>query len=186
MTVPDEPSRTPGVRVIRGVSVGDDRGRFCKVLTPSFFGGSVPHFEECFWSQSGAGVVRGFHLQLPPADHDKLVFCMTGAALDVVLDLRVGSPQYGCAETIELLGGDGRVVFIPRGVAHAFQALTDSTILCYLTSSAHDVTHDAGIHWESAGVEWPLPVHAVSARDSALPRLADFRSPFTLGDGTER
>jgi dTDP-4-dehydrorhamnose 3,5-epimerase len=180
MVVSSGKFETPGVRIIHGVSVTDPRGRFCKALTGAFFGGKPPRFEELFWSESRRGVVRGFHLQMPPAAHDKMVFCVSGRVFDVVLDVRADSPSYGKPESFELVGGNGVSLFIPAGVAHAFQALSDKAILGYLTTTAHSPAHDSGVHWASVGVHWPITPRLVSERDQAMPRFDDFESPFRL------
>jgi len=146
---------------------------------PEFAARGLPtRWAECFYSRSGRGVVRGFHAQLPPVAHDKLVACLAGAAFDAVLDLRPASPTYRRTATVTLRVGDGQALLIPAGVAHAFQALAYDTLLLYLTGSPHDAARDAGVRWDSAGVPWPLPVAAVSPRDAALPPLVDFVSPF--------
>jgi dTDP-4-dehydrorhamnose 3,5-epimerase len=171
---------TPGaVRVTHPVH-RDERGWFAKPFDAPRFAarGLAPDWVECFASLSRRGVVRGFHLQLPPAQHDKLVWVAFGAAVSVLLDLRRGSPAYGVPEMVEHDRGHGDALFVPRGVAHAFQALTDDTLLVYLVTSAHDGARDAGVRWDSVGVRWPVAPGPVSARDRALPTLAAFDSPF--------
>ncbi len=174
---------TPGaVRVTHAVH-RDARGWFAKPFdAPRFAALGLPHeWVECFASRSRRGVVRGFHLQLPPAQHDKLVWLASGAAVSVLLDLRRGSPAYAVPETVTHDDGHNDALFIPRGVAHAFQALADDTLLVYLVTSAHDPARDAGVRWDSVGVRWPLDPGPVSARDRALPTLAAFASPFQYG-----
>jgi dTDP-4-dehydrorhamnose 3,5-epimerase len=159
---------------------GDSRGRFVKPFTTTGFerAGLRHDWAECFWSESRFGVVRGFHIQLPPADHAKLIWAAAGASHSVLLDLRAGSPTFGTAESVRLDASNGHALFAPEGVAHAFQAMAEGTILTYLVTSGHDPALDAGVRWNSAGVEWPLAVTEVSARDRALPTLAEFKSPF--------
>ena len=174
---------TPGCMVLRHGIRRDDRGWFTKPFDAVRFAvaGLPQAWAECFTSLSHRGVVRGFHLQLPPVDHDKLVWVVSGASMSALLDLRVGSPAYGTAETVGLDTATGEAVFVPRGVAHAFQALADATVLVYLVTAAHDPTRDAGVRWDSGGVRWPLPPSAISERDRALPSLDAFVSPFRLG-----
>lgn len=168
----------PGCVVRSGPVHRDERGWFVKPFQASAFAGTDPVWAECFATESARGVVRGFHLQLPPVAHAKLVWAAAGAARSVVLDLRAGSPSYGKAVPVDLRAGEGDALFVPPGVAHAFQARDDGTVLVYLVTSEHDATRDAGVRWDSAGVEWPLPVTTVSARDRALPALAEFATPF--------
>lgn len=174
------PLATPGCAVLRHGLRHDDRGWFAKPFDAARFASvSLPSvWAECFASLSHRGVVRGFHLQLPPADHDKLVWVAAGASVSALLDLRVGSPAYGRAEPVELDVAAGEALFVPRGVAHAFQAVADSTVLVYLVTTAHDPARDAGVRWDCGGVRWPLPPSAVSERDRALPGLDTFSSPF--------
>ncbi|MGB9111342.1 MAG: dTDP-4-dehydrorhamnose 3,5-epimerase family protein, partial [Acidimicrobiales bacterium] len=84
---------------------------------------------ERFYTRSHERVIRGLHLQEPPSDHDKLVYCANGAAFDVVVDLRIGSPTFGEFETVQLDGESLMAVFIPKGVAHGFASLSDGTVM---------------------------------------------------------
>ena len=177
------PLAVPGCVVVRHAIHCDDRGWFAKPFDAGRFAvaGLSHAWAECFASLSHKGVVRGFHLQLPPSDHDKLVWVAAGASLSALLDVRVGSPAFGRTDTIALDTARGEALYVPRGVAHAFQALADATVLVYLVTSPHDPARDAGIRWDSAGVPWPLPAAVVSARDRALPALEAFESPFRFG-----
>lgn len=177
------PLAIPGCSVLRHAVHRDDRGWFAKPFDAARFASAgLSHaWAECFASLSHRGVVRGFHLQLPPSDHDKLVWVAAGASMSAVLDLRVGSPSFGKIDVAELDTVQGEALYVPRGVAHAFQALADVTVLVYLVTSAHDPAHDAGIRWDSAHVKWPLPPAAISSRDRGLPALEAFDSPFRFG-----
>ena len=151
-----------------------------KLLHTELFRAAGLEFEvrEIYWSTSRKNVLRGMHFQLPPADHDKLVGCVAGRALDVALDLRrpggVGALWH--AETLD--AAEPSALFIPRGVAHGFLALEEDTLLFYATSTVHSPEHDAGVRWDSFGFEWPCSTPILSPRDSQLPQLADFVSPF--------
>lgn len=177
------PISIAGCHVLTAPVHDDSRGRFVKPFSAKAFreAGLDHQWAECFWSESRRGVVRGFHVQLPPAAHAKLVWAAAGESHSVLLDLRVNSATYGRTAAVRLSADNGRALYAPEGVAHAFQAIAAGTILGYLVTSAHDAAHDAGVRWDSAGVEWPLDVTEVSARDRALPALADFRSPFRAG-----
>lgn len=171
----------PGCLILRHPVPRDERGMFAKPFhAPSLESRGLNfHVAECFWSESMAGIVRGMHFQRPPFDHAKIITCQHGRAWDVVVDVRQGSPTYGQSIGIELEAGDGQAVLIPSGCAHGFQALLDATLMLYLVSRAHAPDHDSGIRWDSCGIKWALPVNSVSLRDSALPSLQDFASPFT-------
>jgi dTDP-4-dehydrorhamnose 3,5-epimerase len=170
----------PGCHLLTAPVHADSRGKFVKpYATGSFEPAGLDHqWAECFWSESRLGVVRGFHVQLPPSAHAKLIWAVAGESHSVLLDLRAGSPTYGKTESVRLDANNGRALYAPEGVAHAVQAIADGTVLTYLVTSAHDAALDAGVRWDSAGVSWPLAVTEVSARDRALPALADFATPF--------
>jgi|LauGreDrversion4_2_1035121.scaffolds.fasta_scaffold18449_2 dTDP-4-dehydrorhamnose 3,5-epimerase len=172
--------RTPGAHVLRPFVARDRRGDFCKVFDIEVFArhGLETRFEETFVTTSARDVIRGMHLQLPPHDHVKCVTCLQGRILDVIVDLREGSPMAGQHESIELAGSDPRTVYVPPGVAHGFCVLEGPAIVHYATSTRHAPSHDTGIRWDTFGMRWPVTQPIVSERDAALPTLAEFRSPF--------
>lgn len=169
----------PGAYHVPLARLGDARGAFVKTHAVSALARLGIHFElrEEFYSLSRRDVVRGMHLQLPPHDHDKIVYCPQGRALDVLLDLRKGE-GYGRSRGVLLGAGEPALVFIPRGVAHGFKALEDDTLMVYKTSSEHAPTHDAGVRWDSFGFDWDCAAPLTSERDCRHPALADFDSPF--------
>ena len=159
----------------------DHRGTFVKTFHDAAFHSLGLPFaaREEFFSTSQKNVVRGMHFQIPPADHAKLVYCVTGAVLDVVLDLRRNSPTYGRTHAEELTESNRRLLHIPTGFAHGFLALTEGALLVYKTSTVHDPACDRGIHWQGFGFAWPVGPEAIlSQRDKEFPSLADFNSPF--------
>lgn len=171
----------PGCLVLHPAVHRDARGWLVKSFhRPEFARLGLPtDFAEGFHTVSGAGVLRGLHLQLPPHDHVKLVGCPAGAVLDVVVDLRRDSPGYGRHHLIPLRADEGIQVLVPAGLAHGFLVVEGPAVVTYRTTTVHAPEADAGIHWASAGIDWPLSMPPVtSARDEALPRLADFDSPF--------
>lgn len=182
------PLAITGVMELRPRVHRDGRGRFVKPFhAPTFrANGLACDFAETFYTTSRRGVLRGMHLQLPPHDHEKLVFCASGEVLDVVVDLRVGSPTYGAHATCLLGDESGNVLYVPRGVAHGFYALSDDALLVYQVTTPHSPAHDGGVRWDSAGVDWPDSDPVISPRDHALPTLAEFRSPFRFGDAAHR
>jgi dTDP-4-dehydrorhamnose 3,5-epimerase len=175
-----EPSRIPGCSVVELVHHTDDRGSFVKLFRSSTFVelGLDPTIREVYWSTSARGVVRGLHFQTPPDAHAKTVGVVSGTILDVVLDLRAGSPTYGEHAAFELDATSARAVHVPLGCAHGFQALSDGATVAYLVGTEHAPEHDAGIRWDSAGIAWPLPDPVVSGRDLTFPALAEFETPF--------
>jgi dTDP-4-dehydrorhamnose 3,5-epimerase len=177
-----EPSGITGCALLHLFRAGDARGTFLKLFERSTFAelGLDPEVVEVFCSTSHLGVVRGLHFQLPPHAHAKTVVPLAGAIHDVVVDLRVDAPTYGEHAAFELSADAGTALHVPVGCAHGFQALTQDAIVAYLVSTEHAPEHDTGIHWDSAGIRWPLPPAMVSERDAALPHLGEFDSPFRM------
>ncbi len=159
--------------------IEDARGMFIKTFhAPAYRElGLETDFVEEYYTTSRCGVLRGLHFQTPPADHAKLVYCVSGTVFDAVLDLRAGSPAFGKCAHIELSAEKRNLLYIPRGLAHGFAALTDCTMV-YKVTSVHSPAQDAGIRWDSAGIPWPGEDFIISERDGAFPALADFQSPF--------
>ena len=118
------------------------------------------------------------HFQLPPHDHAKLVYCVCGRVLDVLLDLRKASPTFGQTASAELSRANSHVFYIPAGIAHGFLSLEDESVMVYKTTTVHQPDHDAGIRWDSFGFDCGSATPIISVRDTALPRLQEFVSPF--------
>lgn len=170
----------PGVYELEIPVHRDERGSFVKTFLESEFKrqGLAADFKEVFYSVSGARVLRGMHVQAPPSDQAKLVYCADGDAFDVLLDLRVGSPTFGKFETVELLGEEGRALYMPPGVAHGFYVREAPVVMIYHVTTEYVPGLDSGIAWNSFGAPWPDASPIVSARDASLPPLGDFKSPF--------
>lgn len=125
-------------------------------------------------SISRRGTLRGVHYALVPPGQAKYVYCPRGAVLDVVVDLRLGSPTYGVSDTARLDDEDRRAVYIPEGVGHAFMALEDDSALTYLCSTTYDPARERAVHPLDPvlNLPWPAEVAAVlSDRDQAAPGL---------------
>jgi dTDP-4-dehydrorhamnose 3,5-epimerase len=170
----------PGCLELRPPVHSDDRGRLVKPFNREWFArlGLATDFAEDYYSISRRGVLRGLHLQLPPMEHDKLVYCSRGRIWDVLLDLRRGSPTFAHHIALELSAEVANMCYVAAGVAHGFCVLSDEACVHYLVSSTHSPEHDAGVRWDSAGIDWPVADAIVSLRDGALPPLAEFASPF--------
>ena len=120
------------------------------------------------------------HFQNPPDDHAKLIYCSSGKLVDIILDIRVGSPTYGKFAQVELSGDNYKAVYLPKGVAHGFCVLEDNTCMVYLTSTVHSPQNDAGVLWNSFGCNWPVENPINSDRDKNFPSLANLKSPFNF------
>ena len=169
-----------GVLLINSTPFHDHRGSFTKLYQRDLFARLGINFSvaEEFVSVSKRNVVRGMHFQNPPAAHAKLVYCVGGAVLDVVVDLRQSSPTFGQHYSRELTDSSGEMLLIPAGFAHGFLALVDEATMIYLTTAVHSPEHDAGILWSSFGFRWPVDAPLLSPRDAQFPALAVFATPF--------
>lgn len=158
----------------------DERGTFVKTFHAERFAelGLPTDWREEYYSSSRKGVIRGMHFQTPPHDHEKLVYCMQGRVLDVVVDLRKDSPTFGRYATVELDAAIGHGLMIPKGMAHGFLTLTENVLMAYKVTTVYSPSSDAGIRWNSFGLDWGVDQPIVSARDRAHPALGDFSSPF--------
>jgi dTDP-4-dehydrorhamnose 3,5-epimerase len=175
----------PGCYLVKPRVLGDVRGTFVKTFHEPEFQklGLRSDWREEYHSFSRRDVIRGMHFQLPPADHAKLVYCIAGTVLDVILDLRQGSPTYGQHRSIELDAAEGTGIYVPTGCAHGFLSMSDTSIMYYKVTSVHSPEHDAGIAWDSFGFAWPVGDPVMSERDRRHPALADFVSPFSFSPG---
>lgn len=158
----------------------DSRGMFIKIAHEPEFRklGLETHFAEEYYSVSRKGVLRGLHFQTPPMALTKLVFCVEGDILDAVVDLRKRSKTFGKSFTILLSTKKANMLYIPKGCAHGFYALSKKVVMLYKTSAVYSPEHDKGILWNSTGIKWPSKNPRLSPRDEAFPSFADFESPF--------
>ncbi len=170
----------PGAKLITLPAFTDERGLFVKTFHASILANAGIDFQlrESYFSISGKNVIRGMHFQMPPHGHSKIVFCPSGAILDVIVDLRRGSATYGRYHAEELSAQNNRAYFIPEGFAHGFKALTEGAMTYYLVSSEYHPQSDTGIRWDSFGFEWEESAPLMSVRDRLFGSLAEFDSPF--------
>jgi len=141
------------------------------------------HFVQDNQSYSArAGTLRGLHFQLPPHAQAKLIMVLRGRILDVAVDVRRGSSSYGRHVSVEISADSGQQVYIPVGFAHGFLTLTDDVLVMYKVSDYYAPACDSGVRWDDSDIAIPWPMRAsdliVSEKDSRLPRLAEFDSPF--------
>lgn len=165
----------PGCMLLRPRVHRDARGMLVKTFHRADFSalGLPTSWAEDFFSLSGPAVLRGLHFQRPPHAHSKLVTCVRGRVLDVLVDLRLGSPAYGHHETLVLDSAEPAALLVAAGVAHGFQVLGEEALMAYKTTTAHVPESDDGILWSSCGIEWPLEP-SLSSRDAAFPGLAAY------------
>src|SRR5690606_32677398 len=130
-------------------------------------------FVQDNWSRSARGVLRGLHLQ-HPNPQGKLVSVLRGEALDVAVDVRAGSPSFGRHVAVRLSGDSPRQLFVPRGFAHGFLALSDTVDLLYKCDGYYSPADEIVVRWDDPdlAIAWPVTDPVLSARDAAAPRLA--------------
>ena len=169
-----------GLFVLETSNFEDARGAFQKLYNYDFFrqNGLSTEFKEFYYSVSKKNVIRGMHFQLPPYEHSKLVYVSKGQILDVVVDLRKESAQYGHYYSIVLNAKDARYLYIPVGFAHGFLSLEDESIVNYAQTSCYSKDCDCGILYNSFGFDWGVNTPVVSGRDMTFLSLQDFKSPF--------
>lgn len=178
------PITIPGCFEIRPEILHDSRGYFVKTFRADAYGAQdlVTSFAEEYYSLSKKNVLRGMHFQLPPHDHVKIVTCLSGTIMDVIVDLRVGSPTYAKFEVFELSGQKANILYLPSGIAHGFYVRSDEATVMYKVTSHYDPEHDSGILWNSLGIPWPDDYPIVSPRDQSFLRFNSFQSPFVFRD----
>ena len=176
----------PGVVIVEPAVFADERGWFSESYNEARFNAALQaiglpatrRFVQDNHSCSAAGVLRGLHYQLPPHAQGKLVRVVQGAAYDVAVDIRQGSPTFGRWTGVELTAENRRQLWIPEGFAHAFLALQDDTHFLYKTTDVYAKDCERSIRWDdpAIGIRWPLPAGLaaprVAAKDAAAPVLA--------------
>jgi dTDP-4-dehydrorhamnose 3,5-epimerase len=176
----------PGVFTLEPKRFGDDRGFFSetynsRILNELISGAEFVQDNHAY--SKDRGVIRGMHFQTPPFDQGKLVRVTRGSVLDVIVDLRVGSPAYGKHVAVELSAENWRQLWVPAGFAHAYCTLEEDTEFLYKVTNFYAPDHDAGIAFDDPdlGIDWPIdPKDAIlSEKDTKLPQLKDIESPFS-------
>lgn len=177
----------PEVRVIRPLVHRDDRGSFVEAYNRrdlAAVGITARFVQDNVSVSTRAGTIRGLHFQIEPSPVAKLVRVVRGAILDVVVDLRVGSPTFGGHAKIELSDAYGDQVFVPIGFAHGFCTLEPDTEVAYKVSGHWAPETDRGLRWDDPdlGIEWPVdPEDAVvSEKDLRHPRLVELPEYFSI------
>lgn len=176
-----------GVVILEPRVFADARGYFFESYSRRVFDeliGRRVDFVQDNESCSSRGVMRGLHFQRPPYAQAKLVRCVSGAVLDVAVDIRRGSPTYGRHVSCLLSADNHRMFFIPRGFAHGFAVLSDTAVFQYKCDNYYHPEADGGISIvdTSLGIDWNIDISEaiLSDKDKRQPRLADFNTPFVL------
>lgn len=180
-----EALRLPDIKLVRPRIFRDERGFFSETYSRTDLEGAgiVADFVQDNHSLSrAAGVIRGLHFQRPHHAQGKMLRVVRGRILDVVVDVRTGSPTFGAHVSAELSADNWTQIWVPAGFAHGFCTLEPDTEVIYKVTEYYAPQSDGGILWNdpALGIDWPVkPSDAiVSEKDRQLPRLADLGPVF--------
>ena len=175
------PLNLSGAYVIELEPRGDERGRFIRLFCANELqkiGHVKPIVNVNYSYTQKKGAVRGMHFQYPPDAEIKIVKCLRGTIWDCIVDVRKNSPTYLQWEGVELTETNNRMIYVPEGFAHGFQALTDDVEIVYFVSNFYAPNNEAGLRFDdpALNIPWQTDVTEVSARDRAHPLLdGDFQ-----------
>ena len=177
-------TKLDGLVVLKPTVFKDNRGYFMESYNQKNINkllGNV-NFVQDNESESSRGVLRGLHFQKPPYTQAKLVRCLKGSVLDVVLDLRKDSKTYGIFETISLTEENKKQLFIPKGFAHGFIVLSKSAIFSYKVDNYYNPDSESGVLWSDLdlNIDWKINKNEiiVSQKDKNLPTFNEIINPF--------
>lgn len=170
-------TRIQGMWIVDVTAIPDSRGLFAMTWLPEEFRarGLDPSLAQCNLAfNHKRGTLRGLHFQRAPHEQVKIIRCTRGALLDVVVDLRKGSPTYCRSETVELTADNRRMLYIPAGLAHGYLTLEDATEAYYHASTPWAPSHEDGVRWDDPafGVRLPFAPVVISEKDRNWPLIA--------------
>ncbi len=179
------PTHIPDVLLIQPKVFKDARGFFLETYNQQAFeaaGLGYLQFVQDNLSQSQQGTIRGLHFQNPPYAQGKLVSAFQGKVLDVAVDIRKGSPHYGQHVAVMLDAENPQFLYIPPGFAHGFQVLSETCLFYYKCTQVYNTAAEGGILWNEPVLQLPWQLGEIAAivsqKDSNLPPLSSFKSPF--------
>lgn len=179
------------VKLITPAVFGDNRGFFTESYSDRDFkaaGIDFDFIQDNHSLSTQAGVLRGLHFQRGKAAQTKLIRVATGAVLDVIVDLRKGSPTYKQWEGYILSESNHRQLLVPKGYAHGFVTLTDNVNFLYKCDNYYDAEADGGISFKTPelNIDWPIDLDKAitSEKDDNQPTLTEFEkdNPFVYGE----
>ncbi|OMC36401.1 dTDP-4-dehydrorhamnose 3,5-epimerase [Mycobacterium colombiense] len=168
------------LKIVQSSPHRDARGAFLRLFCAQELRPVLRHREIAqinHSTTSRVGAVRGLHFQYPPHAEMKMIRCLRGRVWDVAIDVRAGSPTFLQWHAEELRQDDARMIVIPEGFAHGFQALEPESELLYLHTAFYQPSYEGGMRYDDPrlAIAWPLPPEDLSTRDQAHPLLnADF------------
>lgn len=179
-----EPLELSGALLITPRVFSDERGFFYESFQKERYreAGIETDFVQDNFSRSAKGTVRGLHYQAPPFAQGKLLTVIEGAALDVIVDIRFGSPTFGKRVAVRLDGQTRRQVWAPRGFMHGFAALTDSVLFHYKCDNVYDKQSERAVIFNDPdlAVDWGVADPIVSEKDRRAGAFADINRDFHL------
>ena len=168
--------------IIKPKVFSDPRGYFFESFNEGVFkqNGITAHFVQDNQSLSNAGVLRGLHFQSPPFEQGKLVRVITGAVLDIAVDIRKKSPTYGQHVAIELTEENKTMFYIPPGFAHGFLTLQNNTIFSYKCTNLYNKASEGTVLWNDTdlNINWNVENPILSEKDLTGTKFKEFESPF--------
>ncbi len=176
----------PGLLIFEPKMFEDNRGYFFESFNEKIFAqeGVDYRWVQDNQSSSSYGVIRGLHYQLNPNAQTKLIRVLQGLILDVVVDIRKGSPSFAKAFSIELSDKNQKQLFVPAGFAHGFSVLSEKAIVLYKCDAFYNKETETGIRYNDASlkIDWKIPLDKaiVSDKDLRLPLLADCKNNFVF------
>lgn len=175
----------PEVLIIEPKLFGDQRGFFLETYQLERYArsGVAQPFVQDNLSRSRHGVLRGLHLQNPGAQ-GKLVSALRGRVLDVAVDVRVGSPNFGRHVAVELSEDNRRQLWVPRGFAHGFAVLSETADFFYKCDALYSPNDEVSVRWNdpAIGIDWGLADPSLSPKDADAPLLADVKNLPRYGE----
>lgn len=162
---------------------GDERGFFARTMCREEFaahGMETEYVQQNMSVSAFKGTLRGMHYQLRPYAEAKLIRCLRGAIVDVIVDIRADSPTYLKYQMFELTDQNRHQLYVPPGFAHSFQTLTDDVEVSYLVSSPYAPEYERGLRYndQRLGIQWPETVTTISDKDAAWPLIDEHREPL--------
>ena len=169
-------TKIPEVKIIEPDVFGDHRGYFFETWSePKYAALNFVPVQDNESFTAKKGTLRGLHFQQNPMAQAKIVRVVTGAVLDVAVDLRKGSPTYLQWVAVELTAENHRQFYIPRGFAHGFVTLSDNVTFCYKVDNLYSKECDRSVRFDdpAIGVDWGVTDPILSEKDLKAPKLAD-------------
>lgn len=177
------PLRLPGTVEVTLDPHGDKRGYFARTYDDEIF---REHGLQTRWVQENQSqtlnkhTIRGLHFQVAPHSETKLIRVVSGALLDVFVDIRRRSDTYGQWDSVELTEQNFKAVYVPKGFAHGFCTLADNTVVVYKVDAYYTPDHERGIRWNDAtlNIDWPTDNPDLSHKDAIQPLFRELESQF--------